>query len=289
MTALPELGVVGWPLKMTFSPLMQQAALQEVGLEWRYEAIPVPPEGFSAFFERASGIMHGFNVTMPHKAAAQRLCSVLDGLSAASGVVNTVLFVKGTQCPVSEGHNTDGPGLIRALAQRASFDTRGSCVVVFGAGGAAAGCVTALARSGAGRIIIANRTVARAEELISRMKPMFPETKWQTCPLNSSEWLNRHIAEADLLINCIPEDGAAELAALFCELDGRGKAFCDLSYSGEPGTLFRACKEAGFAAVPGLEVLLWQGVFAFELFTQRSAPVNVMRRALCKAAGEWWL
>lgn len=289
MTSLPELGVVGWPLETTFSPPMQRAALQHVGLQWRYDAIPIPPEGFPTFFRRAAGVMRGFNVTMPHKPAAQRLCSVLDGLAASSGAVNTVVFSKSATGQVAEGYNTDGPGLLKALEHRCGFTARGSSVLILGSGGAAAGCTAALARAGAHRLTVASRTAAHADELISKMQPMFEEAQWAALPLGQSDALIPRVAEADLVVNCIPEEGAAAIASWVAQPAQTPKVFCDLSYSAHPGALFASCQAAGFAVVPGLEVLLWQGVFAFELFTECQAPVEAMRQALTQIAGEWWL
>ncbi|MGB9866980.1 MAG: shikimate dehydrogenase [Bacillota bacterium] len=286
---LPELAVIGWPLDHTFSPPMQTAALRQTGFNWGYEAIPVPPEKVPEFFARASQTMKGFNVTMPHKFVAYQLCPVLDGLSAVCGSVNTVVFERKGPKSIPTGHNTDGPGLLTALKQRAGYEPAGSTVLVLGAGGAAAGCAAALARAGAASITIVNRTPERARELARNMEQMFDEVIWQWTGPNNYQAFREALSKTELVINCMPEEGAEQFAALVCGCPGNVKVLCDLSYNADPGALFLLAKQAGYRVVSGIEVLLWQGVYAFELFTAHKAPVEAMTQALVEVAGSWWL
>lgn len=286
---LPELAVIGWPLHHTFSPPMQTAALKATGLPWEYKAIPVPPENVGDFFSRASQVMKGFNVTMPHKFAAYKLCPVLDGLSAVCGSVNTVVFERIGSRPVATGHNTDGPGLLTALSERAGYQPAGTSALILGAGGAAAGCAAALARAGARRVAIVNRTVERAMELVENMEQMFDEVKWQWVDPWSTHEFQAAVNQAELVINCMPEEGAEQFVPMVCGATGDRKVLCDLSYNTRPGALYLHAQQAGYKVVSGIEVLLWQGVYAFEIFTGLSAPVEAMRQALVEAAGSWWL
>ncbi|NPV71126.1 MAG: shikimate dehydrogenase [Firmicutes bacterium] len=290
---LPELGVIGWPLQLTFSPPMQIAALRKAALDWRYEAMPVSPEELTGFISNAAATMRGFNVTIPHKSAVRIACSVVDDLASRCDAVNTVVCVRSQGRNRLEGHNTDGPGLLKALSLRTGFEPSGSSVLVLGAGGAAAGAAAALARCGSSTITIANRTEPRAAILVDKMRAMFPKTTWLCAALNEEApcrpeacCARHHI---DLVINCMPEEPSARLGRLLEAVCTNGPAFCDMSYSYGPTALLDVASDIGYRVVPGLEMLLWQGVYAFEIFTRRPAVVDAMRDALTAVAGEWWL
>jgi len=281
---LPDLAVIGWPLTRTFSPPMQMAALGAAGLDWRYLAIPVPTDGLSEFLSRATWEMKGFNVTMPHKVPVLHYCSDLDPLAAASGAVNTVLC-KGNRL---EGHNTDGPGLVKALESRLGFRTKGSSVLILGAGGAASACAAALGQSGASKVVISNRTLSRAARVALRLEACYPRTVWAAVSMENL--ISVGTKAFDLVVNCLPEEASHVISTAVLE-DARreGAVFCDLNYSNLPTRLESEARRIGYAIVPGLEVLLWQGVYGFEIFTGETAPVEHMKGALTSLVGQWWL
>jgi shikimate dehydrogenase len=277
---LPFLGIAGWPLTRTFSPAMQQAALDYAGLGWRYGTMAVPPAEFAAFVQRAAGKMRGFNVTIPHKRAMFDLCTLTDRFASLSQSVNTVVLEPGHV----HGYNTDGPGLIKALAERAEFAPLGCHAVLFGAGGAAAGCAAALGASGAASVTILNRTYERAEALCDVMKQKLPGVLWSAA---REEVASDLLSNVTLVVSCVPQESASLFAGLL-KTSRPGAVLVDLSYGEKPTDLQLAAKAASMKTVSGLEVLLWQGVEAFEIFTGISAPADVMRDALSFVAGRWW-
>ena len=299
--AMPvELGVIGWPLDVTFSPVMQEAALWEVGLDWRYRRIPVAPDDLGAFVRSARGTMRGVNVTIPHKHAACALCSSIDELASACGAVNTLVFrdTAGAQ-PGSgavppggraiAGFNTDGPGLVRALSERAGFSPAGKTVLVLGAGGSATACAAQMARCGANELMVVNRTRANAEALCVSLGRVFPQTRLTAVGLPEASGSPGETAEpADLIISCVPGAADASFRSLV-EHARPGGVFMNLAYSSSPAEMDGIARRVGLRVVPGLEMLLWQGVISFEIFTGVAAPVHVMRKALVEEAGEWWL
>ncbi|MDP2856694.1 MAG: shikimate dehydrogenase [Bacillota bacterium] len=317
---LPELGVIGWPLDMTFSPAMHEAALKEAGLGWRYQRIPVAPHGLDDFMKTARATMRGVNVTMPHKHAVAEMCSQVDTLSSLSGAVNTVVFGNGAgldwtgqTCPAAEpptgsqdvpftrGFNTDGPGLLRALAERAAFEPDGKTVMVLGSGGSAGACAAQMALSGARELVVVNRTLSRAEALCARMSQAFPRTGWT--PLDpvghnlasgdsvgaggAEAALEAAVERADLILSCVPAAGHDAFTHII-QRASPGTVFVDLAYSSSPTGLHVLAQQAGLRPVPGLEMLLWQAALSFEIFTGASAPVDAMHRALVNVAGGWW-
>ena len=188
--------VIGWPLGHTLSPVMHQAALAELGLDAAYTALPTPPGSETDRFEDVrTGRFAGLNVTIPHKLAAYRAMDRLTPAAQRTGAVNTVI----RDGPRLLGDNTDPYGFSEALRQFGNFDPAGASVVVLGAGGAARAAVIALLDTGARRILLANRTPARAHELVQDLQP-HSDTPIDACALTDTR-LPRRLAAAQLLVN----------------------------------------------------------------------------------------
>jgi shikimate dehydrogenase len=276
-----RLGVLGWPVAHSRSPMMHNAALAHLGMEgWRYQLLPVPP-ALLAETARAlpdSGFV-GANVTIPHKQAALALADRASEAARAIGAANTLLF---TDDGSIAAENTDAPGLLAALGR----DPRGQRALVLGAGGSARAAAWALARAGAGEVSIWNRTPQRARALAGEL---------------GVRAVGEPVA-AELLVNCTSVglapaqdqrpagDGAAapadadahELAALGLSFAALGayETVVDLVYRADRSTaLVRAAGEHGARVVDGLEVLVRQGALSLQLWTGREPPLQVMRAA----------
>ena len=196
MSAAYAAYVIGWPLGHTLSPVMHQAALDELGLDATYTALPTPPGAETDRFDDVrSGALAGLNVTIPHKLAAFRAMDRLTPAAERTGAVNTVI----RDGPRLLGDNTDPYGFIQALRQFGGFDPAGASVVVLGAGGAARAAVLALLDSGASQILVANRTPARAHELVNDLQAS-DNTPIHACALTDPR-LPRALAAAQLLVN----------------------------------------------------------------------------------------
>ncbi|MEX2230003.1 MAG: shikimate dehydrogenase, partial [Dehalococcoidia bacterium] len=151
------IALLGHPVAHSLSPRFQQAALDALGIDARYEAWDVPPADLPIAVERLrSGSVLGANVTVPHKVAVLRLIDRPDALAERVGAVNTIVRADG----LLRATNTDVIGVLRALAD-AGATVAGARVVVLGAGGAGRGVVVAMREGGAAHVTIANRTLAR--------------------------------------------------------------------------------------------------------------------------------
>lgn len=256
-----RLGVLGWPVAHSRSPVMHNAALKEVGLdEWAYQLLPVPPDQLAALVGGLPGAgFRGASVTIPHKHAVVELVDRLSDRARAIGAVNTLSFEPSGEVV---GDNTDAPGFMAALG---AAPTIGSRAVVMGAGGVAHAVVWALRDAGV-EVEIWNRTAERAEHLAGR----FGATAVAT------------IDPADLLVNCtaagLEGDPFATLP-IDPEQLGQYPTVVDAVYHGTPGPLLEAAAAAGARTVDGIEILVQQGAIAFEQWTGKPAPVELMRLA----------
>jgi shikimate dehydrogenase len=258
-----RLGVLGWPVRHSRSPAIQNGALAAAGLgDWRYQLLPVPPEMLIELVAALPGAgFRGVNITIPHKQAVLALATEPTPRARAIGAANTLVF--GPDGAVV-ADNTDAPGLIAALPQ----PVPGRTVLVLGAGGGARAAVWALLDAGAAEVRIWNRTAERARRLADELGATAV-----TAP-----------AAADLLVNCtaVGLEGPATLAGLplrAADLDGF-RCVVDLVYAPGATALVRAARERGIPAVDGLEVLIGQGSISFEQFTGMPASREAMRAAV---------
>jgi shikimate dehydrogenase len=258
-----RLGVLGWPVAHSRSPVMQNAALRAVGLRaWRYQLLPVPPALFAETVRGLPGAgFRGANVTIPHKQDALLLASEASDAARTIGAANTLLFDPAGGIVAD---NTDAPALIAALPAAVS----GRTALVLGAGGSARATVWALLEAGAGEVFVWNRNPERARELAEQ--------------LGGSP--TAEARPADFLINCTPSglDGdPAQLKQLPVNADELGMFGCvvDFAYGDAETSLIHAARARGLPVVDGLDLLVGQGALSFERFTGRPAPVEEMRTA----------
>ncbi len=247
---------------------MQNAALAAVGLtSWRYQLLPVVPELFE---ETVRGLGEvgfvGANVTIPHKLAALALADEASARAGAIGAANTLLFRRDGAVWAD---NTDGPGMVAALAAR-GVGLDGVAVQVLGAGGTARAAVWALVEAGAD-VRVWNRTPARAEELCAELGGRaVAEPEPATVLIQASAaGLNATDTFPGFKVLAENADGLQRFAIVV-----------DFVYRNDGGALLPAARRQGVKVIDGLELLVRQGALSFELFTGRAAPLDVMDRAV---------
>jgi shikimate dehydrogenase len=271
------LGIIGWPVGHSLSPVMQNAAINDLGLDYVYVPFPVEPESLGAAVQglRCLGVW-GFNVTIPHKAAVIPFLDRISRESELAGAVNTV-YRDGT---LLVGHNTDGIGFLASLRHDLNRDPAGATVLLLGAGGAARGALAVLAASGASRIIIANRTLERGRALVDRFSALFGSVRFEVSSLEAGE-LSRYLRSADILVNTtsVGMDGSTFDGLSLGEMRPEGAVY-DMVYVPQETPLLAAAREHGLACANGTGMLAGQGEAAFVLWTGYEAPRNVMKRKL---------
>ena len=279
--ATVKLGIIGFPIRHSISPAFQQAALDHLGLDATYEAWEVKPENVGEFVNGLrSPEMAGINITVPHKEAVIPFLDEVDDWSTAAGAVNTIVNRNGKLT----GHNTDGPGFLRALREAGSFSPHGKNVLVLGAGGAARGVVLALIRDAVGNLTIANRTLDRAQQLSRMARDNGLDAKSISL---EDVGLAAAAASANLLVNCTtvgmshgPDETGTPLPPALIPATA---LVYDLVYNPLETPLLREAARAGAGTLSGIYMLVYQGADSFKMWTGQDAPVAVMLDAATKA------
>jgi shikimate dehydrogenase len=278
------IALLGHPVAHSISPRFQQAAIDAVGLDARYEAWDTTPADLFTAVERLrSGDLLGANVTVPHKVAVLPLVDRPDPVAERTGAVNTVVRKDG----LLYGTNTDVRGVLRAL-EDSNCEVSGCNVLLLGAGGAARAVVVAMRQGGAASLTIANRTLEHARDLAALGGESLSVG---VCALDpSSEQLRDAMAHAGLVIHSTPlgmRHGPGErVSPLPSELFRPGQVAFDLVYVPERTPFLEAAERAGVRTIGGLAMLVYQGAESFRLWTGQEPPLDVMFEAARAALAE---
>jgi shikimate dehydrogenase len=271
-------GLIGWPISHSVSPVMHNAAFAELRLNWRYVPLPVHPERVA---EAVAGVralgLRGVNVTVPHKQAVMPHLDRWSPAAAAIGAVNTIIVGEEGELL---GDNTDAAGFVTDLRAN-GVHPAGKRVLVVGAGGAARAVVYGLAEAGCGSIVLLNRTLDKAENLLAAMRELFPAVPMLARPF--PEGVAESAADAELIVNCTSLGMSPNLEGLPWDEDvefAPGQTVYDLVYNPAVTRLLQLASVDGATVIGGLGMLIHQGAIAFERWTGETAPVDVMRRAV---------
>jgi shikimate dehydrogenase len=282
--------VFGCPVRHSASPAMQNAGLAALGLNWRYLAFEVPPDDLAAALGGAKAMrLIGLNLTVPHKLPALGMMDVLDESARQWGGVNTVRFegrdAGGPWRPLGEwtdtprevrahGFNTDAEAMARALREDLGLSLTGASILLLGAGGAGRMAALKLASEKAARLFLVNRTRSKAEALAREIQERYPQAQAA---------IGYPSGPVELVLNATslglrPGEPSPLDERQFCLR--RAAAVYDMIYRPAETELLRSARAAGCRAANGLGMLLYQGAKALELWTGRTAPTAIMRRAL---------
>ncbi len=268
------IGVIGYPIKHSLSPVFQQVAFDYHHLPHRYERWEVAPSDFEAFLEKArQEDFLGLNCTVPHKRAAWEAAVARSEEAEGTGAVNTLLLDEAQDGWL--GHNTDVGGFLQALYET-DYNPERKRVLVIGAGGAARSVVYALAQAGAVEIAVANRTWENGIELVNELGMRFPHTHMYATPLDPAAWpFNRN--PRTLVVNTSSHGLLHPDEAFPIDPDAmagrdadRRTYFFDLTYGETP--FQRAVRDRAAHLLDGLTMLVYQGAMAFEWWTGLEAP-----------------
>ncbi|MEW6536029.1 MAG: shikimate dehydrogenase [Candidatus Auribacterota bacterium] len=268
-------GLFGFPVEHTASPLMHNAAFEELGLNAAYLPFPVSPDrlGDAVKSLRALGI-RGVNVTIPHK---QTVIPFLDDLSTAARTIGAVNTIEITPSALI-GHNTDSIGFIRALKEEAGFSVEGKPVFIAGCGGAGFAIAVQCALCGASSLTVMDADRQRAHALKNKIATV---SSTKVSVADTSDLVPACVA---LAVNATPL-GMHETDPLPFSIDELSDSAIvyDIVYNVPQTTLLKTARDRNIKAYGGLSMLLYQGVEAFEIWTGKTPPVKTMNAVLQRA------
>jgi len=270
-------GVIGYPVGHSLSPAMHNAAFKKLGINAAYLPFEVEPKYLGKAIEglKALGI-GGVNVTIPHKETVIKYIDNLSHEARLMGAVNAIVNKKGRL----SGYNTDVFGFLKSLREDLRFQAKGRTIFVIGAGGASKAVCFGLAIEGAKRIIL---TDAADEKALALACEVELKTGCECIALRiNSRGIPDMILNSQLLVNATPcgmkENDASPVNTAYLH---EHLSVFDLVYNRKT-KLIKIAGQKGLKASSGLNMLLFQGAKAFELWTGRRAPVEVMRKTLGK-------
>lgn len=280
--------VFGDPVEHSLSPAMHNAAYAALGLDCAYAAFHVTPERLRDALRAIPALgMPGANLTVPHKQRALRMMARLSDEARLLAAVNCAVNRDGAL----HGDNTDARGLEADLREQ-RIALNGRAVLIVGAGGAAPSAVLACLRMGAGRVVICNRTVERANRLARRFARYVAGRGGgrarETIEARGLAALTDRatVASAALIVNATPmglkSGGFAPLAYEAAPVDC---LFYDMIYAREPTPFLAPALALGRRAMDGAGMLANQGELAFELLNGVAPPPGLMRRTLMERLG----
>lgn len=280
-----RLAVIGCPIKHSKSPQMHQAVLNRLGKKMRYIRLEVPAGEFVTAVKRLRELEFiGANVTVPHKQAAWELANRKEDFALMTGAVNTLQFAEDDIF----GYNTDGPGFVAAIRDVFSLDVKDLKIIVLGAAGGAGTAISyACARNGCESLVLANRTVEKAEELRDRLAPWFVDEnrlsgamdRLTIVDMKDARKLAAAVAEVDLIVNATslgldPFDPSPIQASWILPTH---LVYDVLTHATRLQT---EALDHGARVSDGLSMLLHQGALSFYRWFGVMPDISIMKRGL---------
>jgi shikimate dehydrogenase len=271
------IGLIGNPVEHSISPKLHNTLCKHFNLDMVYLPFQVLPKDIVKVIDafRALNIL-GFNVTIPHKSEIVNLIDDISEEALLMGAVNTVKNVDGRL----KGFNTDGEGFARGLKAE-GIDVKGMKVVVLGAGGAARAVAIKLAQDGAEQIIILNRSQEKAQTLSNLINDKVKAIS--NYDELSEESLMRHSNNCDMIINTTPIGMWPHISQ--SPISNRyifknKPVVYDLIYNPIKTEFLRIAEQASCRTINGLGMLVYQGIYAFEIWNQISVPNSLTRKII---------
>src|SRR5579859_3856907 len=265
--------LLGQPVAHSLSPALHNAAFASLGIDAHYEAWNVAPLALGEAVARLrQADCMGANVTAPHKQAVVALVDEVSDEVLALGVLNTIVNQAGRLV----GANTDARGLARWM-QAVQIEPAGRPAMVLGAGGAARASVFALADLQASSVRVFNRTVERAQDVVTSLRPYLPELElsWGTL----DEAARPAPAAHAVIINATSLGHHGAAPDVHPSWYSPASVAIELAYNPPETGFMIAARQAGARAENGLGMLLNQAALAFERWTGQRAPMRAFEEA----------
>ena len=268
-------GVIGDPVEHSLSPPMHNAAFKHLKMDYIYVPYHVKKGMLKGAIAGAKSLnIKGLNVTIPHKTEVIKYLDTLDKSAELIGAVNTIKFDEN----FAKGYNTDGIGAVKAIEEVSTVKNKK--VIILGAGGAARAISFQILLDGAESIVIANRTVANAEQL---QRDLVEKLNADAKSIDLGEKLENELSSADILINTTPIGMYPHVdhePLVKAELMHEDLVVKDCVYNPLQTGLIKEAEKCNAKIVSGLKMLIYQGMEAFRIWTGATPPVEIFELAL---------
>ena len=272
-------GLIGFPIIQSHSPVMQNAAFQKCKLNKIYIPIEVEPSNLESVVKGISKMnFDGFNITKPYKIEIIKYLDEVDEYARLIGAVNTVKISNG----ILKGYNTDGTGFLRSFRENAGVEIEGKNVFILGSGGAARAIAITLALNEVKKIYICNRTFEKAASLAADTNKSAASEAVRMEYHKMKDAINdSHILINTTNVGMLPNIDESPLNE---NLLNNELIVCDIVYNPMRTKLLRDAEKKGCKIIPGLPMLVYQGVESFEIWTNINAPIDTMFKAAEEAS-----
>ena len=269
-------GLIGNPVEHTMSPAIHNTLAEAMGENMVYVPFRVPENSVTEAVEGARALnLLGCNVTVPYKSAVLPYLTEIDSLAEKIGAVNTLVRTDNG----FKGYNTDMPGLYRAMCED-GVKLTGEKVLILGAGGVARAVAMLLADKGAEKVYMLNRTVEKAEQVVNEVNAIAGRSFAEAMVLDDYRRLpgdRQYLCIQATNVGMFPKTEEAVIE----DTDFYQKVHTgyDLIFNPAKTRFMELTQAAGGRAYNGLKMLLWQGIIAFELWTDKKVGAELAEKA----------
>lgn len=270
-----NLGVIGYPIKHSLSPIIQNAAIKKAQIDYSYIAMPIEPDDLQIAVKGLKALNFvGFNVTIPHKVNIMKYLDHIDESARLIGAVNTVHIKDGKLY----GFNTDAIGFINPLIKEA-FEIKDKCAVILGAGGACRAIVYGLIKQGIKNIVLGVRNKGKAATVVNDFNSFVDiiALDWQSSSFKDM------LRSADLLINTTPlgmQGNIDSMPPVDWNILNPAAFVYDIVYIPQETKFLLEAKQHGHKVLNGERMLAEQGAAALHLWTDAIIDVDEMVESL---------
>lgn len=268
------IGLIGHPVGHSLSPQMHNRMFKALNIDYRYVAFDVEESNLEDAIKGIKALnIRGANITIPHKVNVMKYLDIISSEAKAIGAVNTIVNQNGTLI----GHNTDGEGYVRSLIEETKIDLTDKGVIILGAGGAAKAISYTLGNYPLKEIIICNRNREKSMKIKNNLEI-------DALAIDYDEIIH-FIKKADIIINTTSVGMTPNLnqSLIKKEWIQSHQVVSDIVYNPLETKLLKDASSRGATVHSGLGMFIYQGVFAFEKWTEISPDPELMKNSVLDA------
>lgn len=272
-----KLGLIGYPLGHSMSAVIQQAGFKSIGETGSYDILETPP---NELIDRVKFLKvnnyGGFNVTIPLKVPISLFLDEIDETANIAGCANTVKIMPDKSF---KGYNTDIYGFRAAIPNASRLD--GKTAGIIGTGGASRAATVGLIQAGIKVVNYYSRNIINSSAMINSMRNSFPEITFNNYQLQNI----RNLSDISILVNCTPVGMRGNsmdmmpITRLSLEELPKDALVYDVIYNPMKTLLLKEAESLGLETVSGLDMLIYQGAKALEIWTGKMPDVQTMKIA----------